>query len=163
MQEETTHKTIALSVKTTKMTAHILQIAIKKYLDQVQRKKMNRSSRPKIYRGKQPMKKLMAQNAGLSNIEITEKNIKSFERVARKYGVDFSLKKDSTQSPPKYLVFFKSRDVDVINQAFKDYANKQVKFKDKPSIKKQLAALKAQLKNVATNDKDKNKKREVSR
>lgn len=51
------------------------------------------------------MKQLIGQNQGVSNIEITDSNIKSFERVARKYGVDFAVKKDRSVSPPKYLVF----------------------------------------------------------
>lgn len=41
----------------------------------------------------------------MSNIEVTDKNIKSFEKVARKYGVDFAIKKDKSVTPPKYLVF----------------------------------------------------------
>jgi len=49
-----------------------------------------------VYKGKQSMEKLKEQNCELSNIEITDGNIKSFERVARKYGVDFALKKDTT-------------------------------------------------------------------
>lgn len=55
--------------------------------------------------GKQTVKQLIGQNQGVSNIEITDSNIKSFERVARKYGVDFAVKKDRSVSPPKYLVF----------------------------------------------------------
>lgn len=49
------------------------------------------------------MKQLVRQGAGVQNIEITDKNIKSFEHVARKYGVDFALKKDTASG--KYLVF----------------------------------------------------------
>lgn len=55
--------------------------------------------------GKQSLKQLMKQNAGVSNIEITEGNIKAFESTAKKYGIDFALKKDATESPPRYLVF----------------------------------------------------------
>ena len=51
----------------------------------------------------------------LKNIPITKDNIKSFDRIARKYGVDYSLKKDvASKETPKYLVFFKAKDVDVI-------------------------------------------------
>ena len=61
-------------------------------------------------RGKQSLKQLMAQNAGATNIEVDESNIKSFDRVARKYHIDYAVKKDKTLDPPKYFVFFKSRD-----------------------------------------------------
>ena len=42
---------------------------------------------------KQTMRQLMKQNAGVSNIEITDSNIKAFESTATKYNIDFSLKK----------------------------------------------------------------------
>ena len=63
-----------------------------------------------------------------------DKNIKSFERVARKYGVDFALKKDPAQG--KYLVFFKARDADALNAAFAEYAGKSLNrsAQKKPSL-----------------------------
>ena len=73
------------------------------------------------------MKQLIWQNQGVSNIEITDSNIKSFERVARKYGVDFALKKDKSGDIPKYLVFFKARDADALTAAFREYTAKEVK------------------------------------
>ena len=51
------------------------------------------------------MKHLVRQGVGVSNIEITDGNIKSFEKVARKYGIDFALKKDVSTQPPRYLAF----------------------------------------------------------
>ena len=38
----------------------------------------------------------MKQNTGVSNIEITKDNIKAFQSTAKKYGIDFALKKDAT-------------------------------------------------------------------
>ena len=64
-------------------------------------------SQPK--QGKVTVKELAKQNAGMVNIEITDKNIKSFERYSRKYGINYALKKDKSKEPPVYLVF--SRDV----------------------------------------------------
>ena len=77
---------------------------------------------------------LMKQNAGVSNIEITEGNIKAFESTAKKYGIDFALKKDATESPPRYLVFFKGRDADVLTAAFKEFSAKKLTQEKKPSI-----------------------------
>ena len=70
---------------------------------------------------------LIGQNQGVSNIEVTDGNIKSFERTASKYGLDFALKKDVSVEPPSYLVFFKGRDVDVMTAAFKEFSAKTVK------------------------------------
>ena len=41
----------------------------------------------------------MKQNAGVSNIEITKDNIKAFESTAKKYGIDFALKKGHDGNP----------------------------------------------------------------
>ena len=102
MQEETNEKTIALYIKTGKLTAQQLQKAMKALLAQMKKQ----HDKQKIPHGKQTLKQLMKQNAGVSNIEITKDNIKAFESTAKKYGIDFALKKDSTETPPRYLVFF---------------------------------------------------------
>lgn len=91
-----------------------------------------------VYHGKQSMEKLMKQNCQLSNIEVTDGNIKSFEKYARKYSIDFSLKKDTSVSPPRYFVFFKAKDVDVMTAAFKEYTGIQLQKSKKPSIRKRL-------------------------
>lgn len=89
--------------------------------------------------GKQSLKQLKKHNAGLEDVEITDANIKSFEPFARKYHIDYALKKDSTVEPPKWLVFFKGKDKDTMTQAFNEYVNTTLKREKKPSI---LEALK---------------------
>ena len=93
MQEEVTGKSVALIISSAKMTEQVLEKAIRAYLD--------RKKQPKIYRGKQTLKQLAGQNAGLSNIEITEKNIRCFTQTAKKYHVDFALKKDTVSEQPR--------------------------------------------------------------
>lgn len=133
MQEQINEKTVAISIKTAKLTAEVLQKAIRKLLDAKKHKA------PKIYKGKQTLKHLMKQNTGVSSMEITDANIKAFEPVAKKYGIDYSLKKVKGEEPPRYLVFFKGRDVDVMTEAFKEFAAKQLNREKKPSIRKMLA------------------------
>ena len=84
-----------------------------------------------IPHGKQTVKQLAAQNQGMTNIEITDKNIRDFDRVARKYGVDYAVKKDKTVQPPRYLVFFKAKDTDALTAAFKEYTANTIKKKDR--------------------------------
>ena len=86
MQDEINEKVVALSVKGAKLTAEMLQKAIKAMLAQA---KKQQEKQP---HGKQTLKQLAKQNAGLSNIEITECNIKAFEQTAKKYGIDFAPK-----------------------------------------------------------------------
>ena len=88
--------------------------------------------------GKIPVKKLVGQGEGAKSIEVTDSNIKSFERVARKYNVDFAVKKDKTMEPPKYLVFFKGKDADVIAQAFKEFVYGNEKRKSRTSVREKL-------------------------
>ena len=127
MQDEINEKVVALSVKGAKLTAEMLQKAIKAMLAQA---KKQQEKQP---HGKQTLKQLAKQNAGLSNIEITEGNIKAFEQTAKKYGIDFALKKDSTETPPRYLVFFKGRDADALTAAFKEFSAKKLNKEQKPS------------------------------
>ena len=142
MQDEINEKVVALSVKGAKLTAEMLQKAIKAMLAQA---KKQQEKQP---HGKQTLKQLMKQNAGVSNIEITEGNIKAFESTAKKYGIDFALKKDATESPPRYLVFFKGRDADVLTAAFKEFSAKKLNRDKKPSIRKALAAAKDKAKQL---------------
>ena len=157
MQEEVTQKTIALSVNVGKgaarLTEQALQKAIKKFLEQ----------KSKAPHGKQTMRQLMKQNAGVSNIEITDANIKAFESTAKKYGIDFALKKDSTETPPRYLVFFKGRDADALTAAFKEFSAKKLTQEQKPSIRKLIVSLKEKAAALnAQREKVKKKDREVS-
>ena len=136
MQEEVTGKSVALIISSAKMTEQVLEKAIRAYLD--------RKKQPRIYRGKQTLKQLAGQNAGLSNIEITEKNIRCFTQTAKKYHVDFALKKDTASEQPRYLVFFKSRDADAITAAFQEFASRKMSREEKPSIRERLTQAKEQ-------------------
>ena len=138
MQDEVNNKTIALAIKGGKVTAETLEKALKKLLQEIEKSKQTHSQ-PKIYRGKQSVKHLVQQNTAINNIEITDGNIKAFQRTANKYGIDYALKKDTSEQPPKYLVFFKGKDIDVLTQAFKEFTANRVQRDKKPSIRKTLA------------------------
>lgn len=138
MQDEVNTKVVAIAVKGGKITAEVLEKALKKFVEEIE-KAQKTHSQPKTYRGKQSIKHLVSQNAAISNIEVTDGNIKSFERTANKYGIDYALKKDTSEQPPRYLVFFKGRDVDVMTQAFKEFSAKKVRQSEKPSLRQKLS------------------------
>lgn len=138
MQDEVNTKVVAIAIKGGKITGEVLNKALKKFIEEIE-KAQKTASQPKTFRGKQSIKHLVEQNAAISNIEVTDGNIKSFERTAKKYGIDYALKKDTSEQPPRYLVFFKGRDVDVMTQAFKEFSAKSVKQKEKPSLRKKLS------------------------
>ena len=93
MQEEVTRKTIALAIKTAKLDGKVLQAALRKLLQ------LYRKARDTPHCGKQTLKQLMRHGTGVSNIEITDANIKAFESTAKKYGIDFALKKADDRYP----------------------------------------------------------------
>ena len=92
--------------------------------------------------GKQTVKELIGQDQGVSNIEVTDPSIRQFDRVARKYGVDYAIKQDKDHDPPRFLIFFKSRDADAITAAFSEYSAKKVKNASRPSVLQKLAQFK---------------------
>ena len=104
MQEEVTQGAVTLIVEASKMSADVLQKAMKKVLDEMQKVISNHKS--KLYHGKQTLRQLMKHNTGISNIEITDQNIKAFSATAKKHGIDFALKKDTSGEVLLYLVFF---------------------------------------------------------
>lgn len=138
MQEEVTGKSVALIIDGAKMSEQVLEKALQKFLE------AQKNKSPKIHRGKQTLKQLAGQNAGLANIEISDKNIKAFTHVAKKYHVDFALKKDTAAEQPRYLVFFKSRDADAITAAFQEFASRKMSREEKPSIRERLTQAKEQ-------------------
>ena len=159
MQDEVNEKVVALSIKGAKLTAEMLQKAMKEVLSQV-KKEVDKQAIP---HGKQTLRQLMKQNAGVSNIEITDGNIKAFESTAKKYGIDYALKKDATETPPRYLVFFKGRDADVLTAAFKEFSARKLTQEQRPSIRKVLAAFRDKAKQLNTNrQRTKNKVQEES-
>ena len=132
MHEEVNQKVVSLCVRSAKMSATELEKVLKMFLDDQKQKKNQ------FAKGKQTLKELVGQNAGVANIEVSEGNIKAFERVARKYGIDFALKKDKSCQPPKYYVFFKARDMDAMTMAFKEFVATNERKRNQPSIKKVL-------------------------
>ena len=143
MQDEVREKSVAFVIRVGKtggkLTASMLKYAIEQYLKQ--------QRNPRAPHGKQSVKSLVRQGAGVQNIEITDKNIRSFQSVARKYGVDYALKKDTSSQPPRYLVFFKARDTDALTAAFREFSGKQLKRSKKPSILVQFKKFQEQIVN----------------
>lgn len=144
IQEEIESRTAALSISTAKLTGRVFKAAICKYLEH--RKNQQRDG-PVIPHGRQSVKQLIGQNQGVSTIESNDPHIRNFEKIARKYGVDYAIKKVKTENGPKYVIFFKARDTDALTQAFTEYTRKSAEREKKPSVRKLLRILTAKSKN----------------
>lgn len=132
MQEEVEQKTFNIVVSTTKLTARTILNAGKAAIQQQQ---------AKMAGGKQSVRMLLRQNRGVSSVEIDETNIRGFERYAKKYGIDYAIRKDNSEMPPRYLVFFKAPDVEAFNAAFKEYSASLLSKTKRPSVLEKLHEL----------------------
>ena len=113
--ESGTKKTIALTIKAERVTSDILKAAMAEFLDGKSEKK-----------GKMTLRQLTEKSGGkLESIEVTDSNIRDFLDTARKYDIDFALKRDSTAKPPTYHVFFSANKAEDVKRAFTEYADRK--------------------------------------
>ena len=153
MQEEVEQSVVTLIVNCTELTEQALRKALSKFLAQ-----MNTRHQAKQPRGNMTVKKLAAQNRGLQSVEVTDQNIGSFHRIARKYGIDFAPFKAKGQD--RYLIFFKGQDADAMTAAFKEHTEQIVNKKSRPSVLAKLERFKALIQSAVV---DRTKKKELER
>ena len=108
MQEEVENRTVNLAISTTKLTFRTIVNGYNAWKRHHQAKVAQKTAQLPV--GKQSIKELIGQNQGVSSIPIEKTDLKGFEQVARKYGVDYAITKDQNVVPPKYTVFFKAKD-----------------------------------------------------
>lgn len=163
MQEEIENRTVNLAISTTKLTARgIIRLAAKglAYIKQKSREAALKNEKPD---GRQTIQQLIGQNQGVTNIDISQTDLKGFEKYARKYGVDYAITKDKSVFPPKYLVFFKARDADAMTAAFNAYSAEVLAKSKRPSTLSKLHKLIDAVKSIPTKVTSRDKQREQSR
>lgn len=160
MQEEVENRTVTLTINATKLTGRMFKEAVRKFAAYQKNKSQGKSSKDIKPTGKQSVKQLIGQNQGVTNVEIEDKSIRDFEKIARKYGVDYAIRKDKSGDVPKYIIFFKARDGDALNAAMDEYANIQLKKQTKPSLLKRLKSLGELVKQCEPKVRNKNKEME---
>ena len=153
MQEEVEQRVVTLVINCTKLTEQELRKTLGKFLAQIKSKHQNKQPH-----GKMTVKQLAAQNRGLQSVEVTDQNIGSFNRIARKYGIDFAPFKAKGQD--RYLIFFKGQDADAMTAAFKEYTEQIVNKKSRPSVLATLEQFKALIQSAVV---DRTKKKELER
>ena len=153
MQEEVEQKVVTLIINCSKLTEQELRKALGKLLTHL--KTQHQTKQP---HGKMTVKRLAAQNRGLQSVEVTDQNIGSFNRIARKYGIDFAPFK--AKGPDRYLIFFKGQDADAMTAAFKEYTEQIVNKKSRPSVLAKLQQFKALIQSAVV---DRTKKKELER
>lgn len=95
-------------------------------------------------------------HGGPSNSIQLKGDARLFDRVARKFNVDYAFHK---VGPKDYLLFFKAGQADAITAAFSEYTKRvMARQKDRPSILGQLRQFGAHIK---TRQKEREKTREA--
>ena len=151
MQEEVNQRTMALSIRASKLTGKVLAAAFSK----VVRAAKNHHQKALTPRGRQSVKKLMNHYGGKSAMPYVGVP-KDFDRIAKEFHVDYAFHK---VSPGHYLLFFKANQADAITAAFQKYSTKVLnKDQDKTSILGQLRKLTEQ---IRTKPKEKQRTREA--
>lgn len=158
MQEEVEQRIVVLIEGCAKLSEQELRKAITKLLQENGANIKRTQEKQKNSHGQMTVKQLAAQNKGMQSIEVTDKNIGSFNRIAQKYGIDFAPFKVKGEN--RYLVFFKSGDMDAMTAAFKEYTAKQLDREKRPSVLQKLQHFKEMLKSVVV---DRTKKKELER
>jgi len=132
LQEDIEQRTIALSIKTAKLTGRVLAKALSSVLRKIQAKH-HRELTP---HGKQSVKKLMGHGVSTNSLPLTGET-RLWDKVARKYNVDYAFHKTDGN---KHLLFFKAGQADAITAAFSEYSRLvMARGKDKrPPIRDQL-------------------------
>jgi len=131
LQEEIENKTVTLMINSSKLTARTLSTAFSKFLRYTHGKlKEKRAERREVVpHGKQSVQDLIAQNAGVEKAELADKEeVKDFDFYAKRYGVDYAIKKGYTpEGKQRYILFFKARDRSAIDQVMLAYTKHYVK------------------------------------
>ena len=160
MQEEVENRTINLAISTTKLTGRTIVAGIRKYLQHREKVKAQRARDPAVH-GKQSVKQLLSQNQGATNVEIDKSGIKDFERLAKKYGVDFAGRKDKSVDPPRYLVFVRSKDADALDAICKEHQARSLTKDKKPSVLAQLKKFKEMVAAIPRKVREKKQERDL--
>lgn len=139
IDEDVSRRTIALSIRTGKLSARGLAYALRAAGRKIQKERRAHQTP----HGRQSVKKLMAHGAATNSIELTGAP-KEFDRVARKRNVDYAFYKTG---PDKYLLFFKSGQADAITACFSEYSRRVLdKAKtDRVPIREQLRRAAAEI------------------
>lgn len=161
MQEEVENRTVNLAVSTTKLTIRNIAAAVRAYNRHRQHKTQEKGNAPPV--GKMPVKKLIGRNEGVSTMDIAQTDLKGFEKSARKFGISYAIRRDESGEVPKYLVFFRAKDVDALTAAFRECTAKTRKKEERPSVLEKLEKFKAIVAAIPAKTISREKQREQSR
>jgi len=121
LHEEVNRESMQLAAKVGKLTYEEIKKALEKLIAEL-KTDIHKAQHPDPTHGKQSLKELAAQNAGLSSIELTDPNLRQLDREMKKCGIDFAPVKSGKgtfdkcflTSPPLFAVVFYYMDASAL-------------------------------------------------
>ena len=172
MQEEVENRTVNMAVSTTKLTARTVVSAIRWWAMNHNNKRLRKAMEGRNgIAGEQTVKDLLKTGEGIETIELPDGRLKDFCKIAKDYGIDYAIRKDITVEPPRYTVFFKAKNQDVMQEALREFSARYEKKEKgepgrepkekKPSVLAQLRKYKEEC--AKRPKKERHKQREKAR
>ena len=138
MQDEVNERSVSLCVRGARMGAESLARTMRAFLYSRQR---NRAAGGRASpstggnrEGVMSMRALRATGAQLEKATLAEGGIGSIALVARKYRVAYSVMRDRSCNPPRWIVFFRAKDSAAMEAAFETYAKRVLDARERPSV-----------------------------
>lgn len=145
MQEEVENRTLTLGINTSKFTGRVLKAALCKYLAHRKEKKLQASRDVKPF-GKVSIDDLQKDYGDMRQIDVQDKSLREFDRIARNHGVRYTVYKTDRNH---YQIFFRAPNEANMNAAFQKFTvTKLKKAQRRESVLGRLDKFKALVKNA---------------
>ena len=138
MQDEVNERSVSLSVRGARLGAESLARTMRAFLYSRQRNRAGKGraspAGSRNREGVMSMRALSATGAQLERATLAEGGIGSFALVARRYHIAYSVMRDRSCDPPRWIVFFRAKDAAAMEAAFEAYAKRVLDAKERPSV-----------------------------
>ena len=167
LQEEIENRTINLVISMTRLSGRGIVNASRFFINRARYGRSGNSKNGAMYQGRKKVTELVGQGDSVTSVPVTDKRIRDFEQVARKYGVQFAVMKKREKGNRRNLVFFKVNDMELSHLVLDEYTEKNDAEKGTRTsqcVKEhRLNRFKEMVRNDRTKTVNRNRERERSR
>lgn len=125
---------VQITVSADRITAGILRSIMREYVYQYHKN----SQKPSAVHGEQSLEELNAQGRQLEHVDLKDEDIQAVRQELRRYGVDFSIKKEPDSDT--YHLFFKSQDIDRVHLGLEKVVKRFDRTSNRTPMEEQMKA-----------------------